>query len=36
MTNKISKKESKLKQLRIWIMGKWNSLMYLLMFKNYD
>ena len=30
------KKKSKLKQFIIWLMSKWNSLLYLLMFKNYD
>jgi hypothetical protein len=30
------KKKSKFKKALIWLMGKWNSLLYLLMFKNYD
>jgi len=30
------KEKSKFKKLLIWLMSKWNSFMYLLMFKNYD
>ena len=31
-----NKKDSKIKKLLIILMKKWNSLLYLLMFKNYD
>ena len=30
------KKKLTFKKLLIWLMSKWNSLLYLLMFKNYD
>jgi hypothetical protein len=30
------KKKSTFKKILIWLMSKWNSFMYLLMFKNYD
>ncbi len=30
------KEKSRFKKLLIWLMRKWNSFMYLLMFKNYD
>ncbi len=36
MTDQKQKKDSKFKQLLIWLMKKWNSFLYLLMFKNYD
>ena len=30
------KKKSKFKQFLIWLMSKWNSFLYMLMFKKYE
>ena len=30
------KKDSRFKKLLIWLMGKWNSFLYMLMFKKYE
>jgi hypothetical protein len=34
MTDK--KKDSRFKKLLIWLMSKWNSFLYMLMFKKYE